>query len=371
MPLSGNLRTMDLAELLQWIGHGGKNGTLSIERERLRKLIGFRNGMIVSVESNDPSEHLGQFLLSYGKIDPENLKRAFAMQEKVGLKLGEILVEVNLLRADDIANTLRIQAVEIVYNLFLWEDAVFHFDDTQEAPVEKDLSLDPNSLIMEGVYRYDEWTRYREVFPTDDILLELVPEWKPESDEDKELAVLVEAGKTIGELCFEFRTSKFHTYGRLYELYSKGSLRLGTQPVVESQEPVSAEKVTERSLEDIFQDVLVAVRERKYETALPWLEDILARGKSESEDRELVAKAEQTYKDILLTRYIDPHKIPRVTLPPALLTEKKFNPAEGYLISRIDGSWDVASIIRISPIPESEALGIFKRFVDEKIIMLT
>ncbi len=371
MALWGNLRTMDLAELLQFVANGTKTGTLTLERDRLTKAIGFRDGRIVSVESNDPSEHLGQFLLAYGKIDAENLKRAFAMQEKVGLRLGEILVEVNLLRQDDIDDTLRIQAVEIVYNLFLWEDARFHFDDQKMPPPEAGLNLDPGGIIMEGVYRYDEWKRYREVFPSDDMLLELEPTWKPESDEDRLLAALIENGKSIGEICFEFRTSKFHTYGRLHDVYSRGLLRLGAvrelELVTEPAEPAKSVPPIEAALDE----ALGLVRERRYEEALPHLEAVLLRGKSEQGDQKVIAKAEQTYRDILITRFIDPHKVPRVTLPPALLTEKKFNPAEGYLISRIDGTWDVASIIRISPIPEAEALGIFKRFIDDNIITLT
>lgn len=365
MGLSGTLRTMDLSELLQWIANGAKSGVLTLERDRLTKRIGFREGRIASVESNDPAEHLGQFLLAYGKIDPESLKRAFAMQEKTGLKLGEILVEVNLLRREDLADTLRIQAVEIIYNLFLWEDANFRFDD-RNVPREPGLTLDPSGIIMEGVYRFDEWKRYRDAFPTDDMVLTATSGWQPTTDEDRLLYQLIQQEKTIGEICYEFRTSKFHTYSRLYELYQAGHVgvgRIGTIPLEASGR--------NRGIEELYQEAQVALRERRYEDALVNLEAILVRGKKEPIEPEVLAKADQMYRDILLTRYIDPHKVPRVTLPPALLTEKKFNPAEGYLISRIDGTWDVASIIRVSPIPESEALGIFKRFVDDKIIVLT
>ena len=366
MGLSGTLHTMDLSELLQWIANGVKTGIVTIERDRLAKKIGFKDGKIVSVESNDPSEHIGQFLLAYGKIDAESLKKAFATQEKVGLKLGEILVQVNLLRQEDLHDTLRIQAVEIIYNLFLWEDGNFRFDDMTAPRQEAGMAMDPSGIIMEGVYRFDEWKRYRDVFPTDDMTVVASAEWKAVSDEERALAELIRQEKSIGQMCYELRTSKFHMYGQLHDLYMKKAISIGR---VEA--PVTLPQGRERKLEDIYEVAQAAVRERRYEEALPLLEAVLRHAPKEPGTEAIVAKADQAYRDILLTRFIDPHKIPRVTLPPSMLTEKKFNPAEGYLISRIDGSWDVASIIRISPIPESEALGIFKKFIDENIIVLT
>jgi hypothetical protein len=369
MALSGSIKTMELPELLQWIGNSAKSGTLTLERDRLTKILGFREGKVVSVESNDPSEHLGQFLLAYGKVDAETLKRAFAMQEKVGLRLGEILIEVNLLKRGDLEDSLRIQAVEILYNLFLWGDeGSFRFDDATVPPTGS-FDLELSAVIMEGVYRYDEWRRYREVFPSDDLIVEVDASWKPSSDEEQ-LAKLIGQGKVIGEICYEFRTSKFHTYSQLFKLYEKRVLKVVSRPA----EPVAvAPGVTavKANLDDLLEVAMDKVRERRYDDALPLLENILRLGKDGDEPRGTVSRAEQTYRDILLTRYIDPHKVPRVVLPPALLTEKRFNAAEGYLISRIDGHWDVASIIRISPIPESEALGIFKRFIDDNIILLT
>ena len=44
MGLSGNLRTMDLPEILQWISGGRKTGTLHLERRSVQKRIGFKGG---------------------------------------------------------------------------------------------------------------------------------------------------------------------------------------------------------------------------------------------------------------------------------------------------------------------------------------
>ncbi len=44
MSLTGNLRTMSLPDILQWISTGRKTGTLHLERRSVRKRIAFRDG---------------------------------------------------------------------------------------------------------------------------------------------------------------------------------------------------------------------------------------------------------------------------------------------------------------------------------------
>ena len=62
MSLSGNLRTMSLPDILQWMASGLKTGTLYLQRRSIQKRIVFRDGRIFSSTSNDPRESLGQIL---------------------------------------------------------------------------------------------------------------------------------------------------------------------------------------------------------------------------------------------------------------------------------------------------------------------
>ena len=46
------------------------------------------------------------------------------------------------------------------------------------------------------------------------------------------------------------------------------------------------------------------------------------------------------------------------------------SPQEFFILSRIDGSWDIRSIIQIAPIREVEALRVLKRMLDQGVIEL-
>jgi hypothetical protein len=58
----------------------------------------------------------------------------------------------------------------------------------------------------------------------------------------------------------------------------------------------------------------------------------------------------------------------RVSL--ANLTHENIDPQEGFLLSRINGQWDVRSILKICPIAEETALLIFARLASRGIIDL-
>ena len=97
MGISGNLSTMNVADLLQFLAAGGKTGRLKFDRAKIVKEIYFENGLIVGSNSNDPKEYLGQLLIHYGKLDEPQLKAALEIQRQSGGRLGEILVSTNVL----------------------------------------------------------------------------------------------------------------------------------------------------------------------------------------------------------------------------------------------------------------------------------
>src|SRR5512136_1012731 len=106
MPVQGNLATMSLTEILQWLGNAGKTGTLSIERNKVVKRILVRDGRIIACASQEPADMLGHFLVSRGRISEETLRRALARQETDRVHLGRILVSMGALQEADLLRCL-------------------------------------------------------------------------------------------------------------------------------------------------------------------------------------------------------------------------------------------------------------------------
>ena len=80
-----------------------------------------------------------------------------------------------------------------------------------------------------------------------------------------------------------------------------------------------------------------------------------------------VAEARQKAK---VARRVPLEKVPTLRLTAVALAQRQFDPQEGFVLSRINGEWDVRSILKLCPMPEDEALAIFVRLVERQVVEL-
>ena len=204
MGITGNLQTMQLSELLQWLSQSKKSGTLVIDDGEVEKRIFFADGRIVSSSSSDPREYLGQFLISRGHITEEEMNGAIQMQEKTGMLLGKILVSIGAVEKDEVHEILRLKAQEAIYDLFTWEQADFEFLDDEMPEREMiPISLDVTGIVLEGARRVDEWSRIRTRIPSlDALVVTLVDDpIDPELTlSEQQVLAYVEDGKTVEQI---------------------------------------------------------------------------------------------------------------------------------------------------------------------------
>src|SRR6267143_1632143 len=156
MGIRGNLNKMSVSDLRQFLGSGRKTGTLKLGLGDIVKHIYLAQGLIVGSSSNDPKEYLGQVLLHYGKIDEAQLQTAMEIQRQSGGKLGVILSSRGFVTQPDVIEVLRTRTLEIIYDLFIWEEADFEFFDHEALPADLiRVSVDATSVVMDGIYRID------------------------------------------------------------------------------------------------------------------------------------------------------------------------------------------------------------------------
>ena len=80
MGIVGNLKTMQLEELLQWLSQSKKNGTLQINNGKVEKKIFFKDGRIISSASPIAVRHSGPRWLT--------ITRAIACRTRSGTSVG-------------------------------------------------------------------------------------------------------------------------------------------------------------------------------------------------------------------------------------------------------------------------------------------
>ena len=112
MPLFGNLASMPLPDLIQWLGISQKTGTLEVEKSRVTKRVFFKEGRIIACSTEDPNELLGHFLVSRGRLTEQVLSQALSKQEITRQHLGTILVEMGAINREDLIRHLEAHGCE-------------------------------------------------------------------------------------------------------------------------------------------------------------------------------------------------------------------------------------------------------------------
>ena len=371
MGISGNLSTMNVSDLLQFLAAGGKTGRLKFDRAKIVKEIYFENGLIVGSDSNDPKEYLGQLLIHYGKLDELQLKAALEVQRQSGGRLGEILVATNVLLQADVLEILRIRTQDVIYDLFLWEDAHFELHDYETPPdYFIRIELQPQKVIMDGVYRIDEWKRYRTLIPSDRAILDLGAGWTSSlnvSKEVRQILFFVEKGMSVAEICYNMHAAPFHVYGQLYALVEQRIARV-TGEAPESALAIEEQGDLPETIPELLKATRVQLDKGEVESALATIQNILQKEPNNSEARTLLSVAEDKLINKLYTAPLLPNAVPKLLISEAGLTDHQLGPQEAFVLSRINDEWDVKSILSICPFREVDSLQMIKTLLDRGIV---
>ncbi|HYC91512.1 MAG TPA: DUF4388 domain-containing protein [Thermoanaerobaculia bacterium] len=383
MALSGNLRTMLPGDLLQWLSLGQKSGTLVISNKRVEKKIFFRNGRVISSASNDPREYLGQFLMSHGYLTEPELKKAMEVQQQSGILLGKILVMIDVITEPDLVRFMRLKAEEEIYDIFLWNDGDFYFVDDELPQMEMiPLQVDVTGIIMEGTRRVDEWARIHETIPNEAVIPKLVKEVDYTDLEEVEEPIVraIDGKRTIAELVLESRSSAFTVSSTVSALVRHGFATLvdpttsKMRAIVEEQAPAAPPIPAEFNEDDEIISLLSAaqsaLRNRDYEKTQRLLRAAQNLDPNHPKIRTAIKGAETVILGELRNQGLLETKIPKVAKALEEITQMNFSPNEGFILSRINGTWDIGSLIKISPIRETDAMLIFHKLWRDGIIAL-
>lgn len=432
MPLFGTLQTMALPDLLQWLATARMTGTLQVERNKVSKTISFHEGQVVGCSSEDPPELLGQFLLARGKLSEEQLSQALNAHERERTHLGGILVKMGVLSQEELSAHLEAKAEETIFSLFDWQDAVFRFQQGEafEQANTFPVRLRVEDVLLRGLKRFDEIQRIREVFDDPGIVLRHTTKTPPrELFRNRMARALYEAidgDRTVAEILLHVHGSEYTVTKFLFELHRNGYAEIAgvkrveelpgtpagsaapeettdaapaagpappvsppaaTAPAVEPAAPVAiaeppavtvspqtASRPAAEPATISFTERLERVRRMmsraEFETALDLLDELYREAPGDESLRRLSSEAEAAFIEKAYRHYLPPKRVPCLTRDAAELEGENLSPTEFFLLSRIDGVWDLKSIVQIAPLREVEVLRTLKRLREAGVIEL-
>jgi hypothetical protein len=219
MAISGNLRTMPFADLLQWISMSQKTGTLVIKGSKWTKKVLFQQGRIAAVASNNPREHLGYFLVGWGLLSEDELRELLDRQQHERVMLGDLLVRAGRMAREEIQSIIQLKTEESVFDLMLWHEGEFFFlDDDRPKREFQGINLPVDHFLFEGARQADERRRAAEVIPSTDHIPTMTQGVDEESLSPRHRGILhsIDGISSIEQIALRCRVPTFDVMSFVY-----------------------------------------------------------------------------------------------------------------------------------------------------------
>jgi hypothetical protein len=160
MSLKGELKSMPITDLFQWIEINKKTGVLALAKKSVEKCFCFRDGRIIFVSSKKKGERLGEFLEKNGQIDEEKLKEALFESKEKKVPFTQYLIDNKIAPKEFLVVSVG-QLAEIIFTDALnWGDGKFEFIDGLPDIVSKGpVFLSTSFLVFESVRKRNEILR--------------------------------------------------------------------------------------------------------------------------------------------------------------------------------------------------------------------
>ena len=201
----GDLAVTPLPEILATIGRYRVPGALSIASAERQRRIYVDGGLVVFATSNEPEVWLGTFLIRQGVLPEEAVRSAEERLAGDGVRLGQILLRLELLDHASLEAAIAEQVREILWGGFDWENGEVVFEvgaRRSDETIRIDLPID--AVIVAGIRRVRAVRRLIDRLGSGHGLLERSKEEVPAgifAPEETEFHAAVDARTSVQLLC--------------------------------------------------------------------------------------------------------------------------------------------------------------------------
>jgi len=239
-------------EIVAALHRQGKSGILEFKDENSSYRIHFHKGSILAVEGGGLKDALSQRLINSGKVAPWDLELAMEVAGAKGKKLGQILIEMGLLKKEALIAELNQKLKDTFTALFDLEKVQFNFYDEAIQPSLWTVipTFTTADLILEGCRNMKNtlpitrMLRYPENYLSISSDAKMIYQKAKLSEREKKILSFLKEPKQVKEVIEFFGGDKLETMKIIYGLIISGFLDLSKEkPAVVSPIPFPQEQV--------------------------------------------------------------------------------------------------------------------------------
>lgn len=336
---------MSFADLMQWLASSSKTGLLVIDGPKYTKKVYFNHGHVVAVSSDNPREMFGYYLVGWGYCSEEDLQYLIEMQDHFRAMLGELAVNLGHLDKSELDHLLLVKTEETIYDLILWEEANFRFLENQ-LPERDYLSVElpVSSFLFEGFRQRDERRHMQQAIPDCRHVPALISPPTEMNELESAVLVMVDGSRSIEAIALECRVPEFDVLGFIYRCVTDGLMQVMPPDESEPERPGRSDAPWLEGAREV-EDLVSRGRLLDGLKTLTTLED-----KHRDDDaRQVLEELRRRLGDQLEEDRLQPHRVLEPAATPDELVHLNCDPAEGFVLSRVNGRYTVEEVLSQLP----------------------
>jgi tetratricopeptide (TPR) repeat protein len=149
----GPRETVPFAALLLAFSAHRRTLMIEVRRKQISKRIVFEHGVPVDCRSNLVHETLGRYMVVQGKLAAEDLHAYLGESASLGLPLGEVLLDHDVVTAEELFRVLQENLAKKLLDVFTWRDGDFRTQADVPHP-QSPLKIRVPQLIVTGITKF-------------------------------------------------------------------------------------------------------------------------------------------------------------------------------------------------------------------------
>ncbi|MEE9385017.1 MAG: DUF4388 domain-containing protein [Nannocystaceae bacterium] len=370
MTIEGSLRTMPAADILKWIRTRGLAGRLEVRHDAILRTLETDGVALTWASSNRPADVLSQVLRARGLIDSEALERAAQVEVASGVMLGQALIESGVMVESQVKAVLESQIREAAMDILSWNRGSFRFvPDRADLRDRFAVTVPIEELLVLARALAPDWLQLRSIAPTHETKFWVKGELDPKRHRDSADAIArhrwllsqIEADAEFGRMVATAEAERFVTTADLAVLVAREIIGVVPQPPGRRTVAAAIEQAARA------REVLA---EGDHMEALRLARSAAATDQQSPELSSLVEEIERALTANLARTLLASHRIPRRITPAPANATTELTAEQKYALDRVDGVWDLFSLITSSSLGEVATLVTYRRLDELGLIAL-
>jgi hypothetical protein len=358
----GALSTMSAEDVLEWAAKRKLSAPITFERRGVTRSVVVEDGVVMWASSNRRDEQLGVILVRSGIVAERALADSLEARAETGVPLGKVLLMAGMISEPALVDILTTKIRETITDVVTWTEGTFEVVPRgQLAATGVSTPMAMADCLAIGRLRYARMSDVMAVLGSDDVTFYVPPSARPpdnagELDQAKVWALAGDR-HTAADIAAAFAGARFSVYDALAQMVSTDRLVIDRR-----------HRERTNSAVELAAGARGRLRAGDRAGAFAMASQALHQDPSDAEVRKTFAQIERARVAEVAKQLLSRHRVPKRAKAPT--ADMGLTVAELELAARVDGRWDLLSLVRSANVREAEALLAFSRLAEAGVVEL-